>query len=128
MSNPVYDGGPIGYDAESKVERGRLVSVTADNKVSHAAATGAIIGAVTDNVDPDNVLSPDDVAVYYGKHTIKLAVAEGDAANFVVGGPVFAAADGFVSSAGTVKVGVVIRPSEDNRVLTMLTELPYTGE
>lgn len=128
MSNPVYDGGPIGYELASKVERGHLVTVNADNEVEHAGATGAIIGAVTDTIDPDNVLHPDDVAVYYGKHVVKLTIAEGDAAGFVVGGPVFAAADGFASSEGTVKVGSVVRPVDGNRVLTMLTELPYTGE
>lgn len=127
MSNPVYSGGPIGFEVSSKVEKGHLVAVNAEGKVAHAGAEGAIFGAVTEIADPGTVLRPDDVAVHYGNVAVKLVVAGGDASVFAAGGAVFAAANGEVASTGTVQVGVAVRDGESGKVLTILNGLPVAG-
>lgn len=127
MSNPVYSGGPIGFEAASKVEKGRLVAVNSEGKIEHADDTGAIFGAVTEIADPSTVLRPNDAAVHYGNVAVKLSVAGGDATGIKAGAAVFAAADGEVAASGTVQVGVAVRDGEGGRVLTILNGLPVAG-
>lgn len=127
MSNPVYSGGPIGFDAASKVEKGHLVAVNAEGKIAHAGAAGAIFGAVTEIADPTTVLRPDDAGVHYGNVAVKLVVAGGDASAFTAGSAVFAADGGQVATEGTVQVGVAVRNGENGKVLTILNGLPHAG-
>lgn len=126
MSNPVYRLGPITKEAATKVEQGRLVTIDGEGKVKHAAASGAIFGAVTEKRDPDNVLSAKTVAVHYGPAVVRLAV-EGDAAAIKAGAAVYAAADGKAAASGEVQVGVAVEDGANDRVLTVLNSLPIAG-
>lgn len=125
MSNPTFRHGPIGFEVATSVEQFRLVAVNAEGKVEHAGADGPVFGAVTEKRDAANVMSTKDVAVHYGVAAVKLRVAGGDATAIKAGSPVFAAADGYASAAGTVKVGVAARDGSDDRVLTVLNGLPH---
>ena len=127
MSNPVFTGGPIGFEVASKVEKGHLVAANAEGKVAHAGAEGGILGAVTEIADPSTVLRPDDVAVHYGTSAVKLVAAGGDASVFKIGDAVFAAANGEVADTGTIQVGVAVRNGENGKVLTVLNGLPVAG-
>ena len=118
MSNPTFVQGPITYPASTKLDKFRLVTI-ADGKVKHAAATGGVIGAVTEKADPDNTALPTNIAVHMGPASVKLTV-EGDATAIKAGAAVFAAADGKVAAEGTVQVGVAIWDGEGDRVLTRL--------
>lgn len=119
MSNPTFVQGPITYPASTKLEKFRLVTV-ADGKVKHAAATGGVIGAVTEKADPANNALPTNIAVHMGPASVKLEVDGGDATAIKAGAAVFAAADGKVAAEGTVQVGVAIWDGEGDRVLTRL--------
>lgn len=125
MSNPVYTGGPIGYEAATRVEKGHLVAIK-DGKVKHAGAEGAIFGAVTEIADPKDQLRPDNVAVHYGNVAVKLVV-DGDAKAIKAGAAVFAATDGKAAATGTVQVGVAVRDGENGKILTILNNLPVAG-
>lgn len=118
MSNPTFVQGPITYPASTKLEKFRLVTL-ADGKVKHAAATGGVIGAVTEKADPANNALPTNIAVHMGPSSVKLTV-EGNATAIKAGAAVFAAADGKVAAEGTVQVGVAIWDGEGDRVLTRL--------
>lgn len=126
MSNPTFRQGPIGFEVESAVEQFRLVTVNANGKVEHASADGAVFGAVTEKRDASNPGSSDQVAVHYGVAAVKIEV-DGEASDIKAGAAVFAAADGKVSSAGSVQVGVAARDGEDTRVLVVLNRLPSAG-
>ena len=63
MSNPTFVQGPITYPASTKLDKFRLVTI-ADGKVKHAAATGGVIGAVTEKADPKNNALPTNIAVH----------------------------------------------------------------
>ena len=125
MSNPIYRQGPIGKDAASAVLKNRLVRLTADGKVEHAAATGAVFGAITEKADPAKLLSAVDVAVHYGPAVVDLSVVEGGVIS--AGAAVFAAADGQVAATGTVQVGVANMPSTGGYVEAVLNNLPVAG-
>ena len=127
MSNPVFTGGPIGFDAATRVEKFTLVKVNAEGKVEPAGATGAVFGAVTEIADPADNLRPNDVAVHYGVVAVKLKVAGGDASGIKAGAAVFAAANGEVAASGTVQVGVAVRNGDGDKVLTILNGLPVAG-
>ena len=118
MSNPTFVQGPITYPASTKLEKFRLVTL-ADGKVKHAAATGGVIGAVTERADPANNALSTNIAVHMGPSSVKLTV-EGNATAIKAGAAVFAAADGKVAAEGTVQVGVAIWDGEGDRVLTRL--------
>lgn len=127
MSNPTFVQGPITYEAAEKVEKFTLVTVDGDGKIKPAAATGKIVGAVTEIADPaENAAKPNFVGVHYGPAAVKL-LADGDAGEFKAGDAVFAAAGGKVAKTGTVQVGVAVRAGERDRVLTVLNNLPTAG-
>ena len=119
MSNPTFRSGPITFEAATKLEKFRLVTV-ADGKVKHAAATGGVFGAVTEKADPNNNALPTNIAVHIGPAAVKLEVDGGDASVIKAGAAVFAAADGKVAATGTVQVGVAAWDGEGDRVLTVL--------
>lgn len=121
MSNPTFVQGPITYPASAKLEKFRLVTI-ADGKVKHAAATGGVIGAVTEKADPNNNALPTNIAVHMGPAAVKLEVDGGDASAIKAGAAVFAAADGKVAATGTVQVGVAVWDGEGDRVLTRLSD------
>lgn len=125
MSNPIYRQGPIGKDVAGAVSKGRLVKLTANGKVEHAGATGAIFGAVTEKADPEKLFSASDVAVHYGTAVVALSVVADD--TIAAGAAVFAAADGQVASTGTVQVGVAHVASAGGFVETVLNNLPVAG-
>lgn len=127
MSNPTFRSGPISYKADEDVTKFRLVQV-GENGVKHAAAAGPVFGAVTENASapkdeaPDNTLvlgAPGIVAVHIGPATVPLEV-DGDAAEINQGAPVYAAADGKVSTSGSLFVGVAARPGAGKTVKTTL--------
>lgn len=126
MSNPVFRLGPITKEVTAKVEQGRLVTVDEAGKVKHAAASGAIFGAVTEKRDPESYLSAKTVAVHYGPAIVHLAV-DGDATAIKAGAAVFAAADGKAAASGSVQVGVAMEDGAGDRVLTVLNSLPVAG-
>lgn len=126
MSNPTFVQGPITFEAAEKVEKFTLVTVDGDGKIKTAAATGKIVGAVTEIADPENAAKPNFVGVHYGPAAVKL-LADGDAGEFKAGDAVFAAAGGKVAKTGTVQVGVAVRAGEGDRVLTVLNHLPAAG-
>lgn len=126
MSNPTFVQGPITFEAAEKVEKFTLVTVDGDGKIKTAAATGKIVGAVTEIADPENAAKPNFVGVHYGPAAVKL-LADGDAGEFKAGDAVFAAAGGKVAKTGTVQVGVAVRAGEGDRVLTVLNHLPTAG-
>lgn len=119
MSNPTFRSGPITFEAATKIEKFRLVTV-ADGKVKHAAATGGVFGAVTEKADPKNNALPTNIAVHIGPAAVKLEVDGGDATAIKAGAAVFAAADGKAAAEGTVQVGVAAWDGEGDRVLTVL--------
>ncbi|WP_068802074.1 hypothetical protein [Corynebacterium phoceense] len=127
MSNPVFTGGPISFDASARVEKGHLVTVDADGKVKHSDAAGAIFGAVTEIADPADNHRPNDVAVHYGDVAVKLKFAGGDATAIKAGAAIFAAANGEVAATGTVQVGVAARAGKGDAVLTILNGLPVAA-
>lgn len=127
MSNPTFRSGPISYKAEEDVTKFRLVQV-GENGVKHAEAAGPVFGAVTENASapkdetPDNTLAlgaPGIVAVHIGPATVPLEV-DGDAAEIKQGTPVYAAADGKVSTSGSLFVGVAARNGDGKTVRTTL--------
>ncbi|WP_288833680.1 hypothetical protein [uncultured Corynebacterium sp.] len=133
MSNPTFRSGPISYKAAEDVTKFRLVTV-GEKGVKHAAATGAVFGAVTENAaaekedTPANTLalgSPHIVAVHIGPATVPLEVA-GTASEIKQGAPVYAAADGKVSATGTILVGFAARPGDNKTVKTTLVT-PVAG-
>lgn len=126
MSNPVFRLGPVTKYVAAKLEQGRLVTIDDDGKVKHAAASGAIFGAVTEKRDPESVLSSKTVAVHYGPAVVRLAV-DGDATAIKAGAAVYAAADGKAAAAGDVQVGVAVEDGVNDRVLTVLNSLPVAG-
>lgn len=126
MPNPTFRSGPITFAAKADVKKFRLVKV-ADGGVQHAADTGAIFGAVTENAsapkDPAaNSLvlgASNNVAVHIGPATVPLEV-NGTATDIKAGAPVYAAADGKVAATGTVVVGVAARDGHGTTVKTTL--------
>ncbi|OUJ22336.1 hypothetical protein [Corynebacterium kefirresidentii] len=127
MSNPTFRSGPISYKAEEDVTKFRLVQV-GENGVKHAAAAGPVFGAVTENAtapkdeQPTNTLAlgaPGIVAVHIGPATVPLEV-DGDAAAIKQGTPIYAAADGKVSTSGSLLVGVAARNGDGKTVRTTL--------
>lgn len=133
MSNPTFRSGPISYKAAEDVKKFRLVTV-GEAGVKHAAATGTVSGAVTENASPakdaqdENVLAlgaPGIVAMHIGPATVPLEVT-GKATDFKQGAAVYAAADGKVSTTGTVLVGFAARPGSGETVKTTLVT-PVAG-
>lgn len=127
MSNPTFRSGPISYKAEEDVTKFRLVQVGEDG-VKHAEAAGPVFGAVTENATapkdekPENTLAlgaPSIVAVHIGPATVPLEV-DGDAAEIKQGAAVYAAADGKVSTSGSLLVGVAARNGDGKTVRTTL--------
>lgn len=127
MSNPTFRSGPISYKAEEDVTKFRLVQV-GENGVKHADASGPVFGAVTENAaapkdeQPTNTLAigaPGIVAVHIGPATVPLEV-DGDAVAIKQGTPIYAAADGKVSTSGSLLVGVAARNGDGKTVRTTL--------
>ena len=125
MSNPTFVQGPITFEAATRIEKFTLVSLNADGKVVPAGASGSVFGVVTEIADPAITTKPTNIAVHYGTAAVKLRAD--DAAAFKAGAAVYAAADGKVSTSGTVQVGVAARAGEDGKVLTVLNGLPAAG-
>lgn len=131
MSNPTFRHGPISYGVVNTVDQFRLVRLVPgdkpgnDVKVEFASAEGPVFGVVTEKRDAANVMSSSSVAVHYGESGVKLRVAGGDATGIKAGSPVFAAADGYAASTGTVQVGVAAWNGEGDTVLTVLNKLPH---
>ncbi len=124
MSNPTFRQGPITFPIASDVEKFRLVTVNAEGKIAHAAADGAIFGAVTEKgrLAPEAAGAP-DLAVHYGVAAVKLETTDAIKA----GAAVYAAADGKVAASGTVQVGVAVRATENKKTLTVLNGLPHAA-
>lgn len=126
MSNPTFRSGPITFPVKSDVKKFRLVQV-ANGGISHAGATGAIFGAVTENgaaphdaqADTLVIGAPNSVAVHIGPATVPLEVA-GAAVDIKAGAAVYAAADGKVAKTGSVIVGVAARDGSGTTVKTVL--------
>lgn len=121
MSNPTFRQGPITFPIASDVEQFRLVTINAEGKIAHAAATGAVFGAVTEKgrLAPEAAGAP-ELAVHYGVAAVKLETDD----TIKAGAAVYAAADGKVAAEGTVQVGVAVRATENNKTLTVLNGLP----
>lgn len=128
MSNPTFSAGAITYNAGAALEKFTLVTLNGDGAVVPAAATGAVLGAVTEKADPKNAALPTAIAVHYGTAVVPLLVDGGDASAIKAGTAVYAAADGKVSASGTVRVGVAARNGAGDRVKVILTNLPAVGE
>lgn len=124
MSNPTFRSGPISFKIAADTEKFRLVTVDAEGKIAHAAATGGVFGAVTEagRLAPE-APGASTLAVHYGDAAVKLETVDTIAA----GAAVYAAADGKVSAEGTVKVGVAVRATEDSKTLTILNGLPVAA-
>ena len=121
MSNPTFRQGPITYPIAADIEQFRLVAVNEEEKIVHAAATGGVIGAVTEKgrLAPEAAGAP-ELAVHYGVAAVKLETTD----TIKAGAAVYAAADGKVAAEGTVQVGVAVRATENNKTLTVLNGLP----
>lgn len=121
MSNPTFRSSPISFEIAADTEKFRLVKLDAQGKISHAAATGPVIGAVTElgRLAPE-LPGTHTLAVHYGDSGVKLETVD----TIAPGAAVFAAADGKVSAAGTVRVGVAVRATESGKTLTILNGLP----
>lgn len=121
MSNPTFRQGPITYPIAADIEQFRLVTINAEGKIAHAAATGAVFGAVTEKgrLAPEAAGAP-ELAVHYGVAAVKLETTD----TIKAGAAVYAAADGKVAAEGTVQVGVAVRATENNKTLTVLNGLP----
>lgn len=135
MSNPTFRSGPITFAVKEDVTKFRLVQVD-EKGVSHATASSAVFGAVTENGAAAaaaergqiGVGYPTAVAVHIGPATVPLEVDGGDATAIKQGAPVYAAADGKVSASGTVLVGVAARNGEGKLVrATLLTPVVAAG-
>ena len=124
MSNPTFRQGPITFPIASDVEQFRLVTINAEGKIAHAAATGAVFGAVTEKgrLAPEAAGAP-ELAVHYGVAAVKLETTD----TIKAGAAVYAAADGKVAAEGTVQVGVAVRATENNKTLTVLNGLPHAA-
>ena len=126
MSNPTFRSGPITFSVSSDVKKFRLVKVAEDG-VSHAADSGPVFGAVTENgfapAEPegDSLVhaGPNSVAVHIGPATVPLEVS-GTASEIKQGAAVYAAADGKVAASGSVVVGVAARNGSGSTVKTTL--------
>lgn len=121
MSNPTFRSGPISFKIAADTEKFRLVTIDEHGLIKHAAATGAVFGAVTEA----GRLAPEapgaaTIAVHYGDAAVKLETT----GTIKAGAAVFAAADGKVSATGTVQVGVAVRDTENKMTLTILNGLP----
>ena len=121
MSNPTFRSGPISFEIAADTEKFRLVTVDENGKIKHAAADGAVFGAVTEagRVAPE-APGASALAVHYGDAAVKLET-DGE---IKAGAAVFAAADGKVSASGSVQVGVAVRATENSKTLTILNGLP----
>lgn len=123
MSNPTFRTGPIGYDAADVVKAFRLVTVTADG-IAHATADGPVFGAIATDAAPAATepitVAPSNAAVFYAPAVVPIEV-DGDATAIAQGTNLFAAADGKVSTTGTVFVGVAARAGTGTTVKTLLT-------
>lgn len=121
MSNPTFRSGPISFEIAEDTEKFRLVAVNGEGKIAHAAADGAVFGAVTEagRLAPE-AAGARSLAVHYGPAAVKLET-DGEIA---AGAGVFAAADGKVSASGSVQVGVAVRATADGKTLTILNGLP----
>lgn len=115
MSNPTFSTGDLTREVAAKVDKFRLVKAV-DGKVQHSDAETFPLGAVTEAAEPEardeNDVShglPRLVRVQTSQRVVKLTAGESDA--FAVDAPVFAAADGAVAPAGTVKVGIAAEKS-----------------
>lgn len=135
MSNPTFVSGPITFDVAEDVKKYRLVELTATG-IKHAAAAGPVYGAVAVNGfhDATGAIGVDyvkaaRVAVHKSPASLPLELDAG-VADVQPGTTLYAAADGKVSTTGTVVVGVAIRPSAHGRVITTLAlpaVAPATG-
>lgn len=114
MSNPTFRTGDITREAGAPVEAFHLVK-SVDGKVQPNDAGTFPFGVVTESAAPEgdrdtNYLGhglPDNVRVQTSQRIVKIAT-DGDIAQ---DGDVFAAADGKVSAAGSVKVGLADLPT-----------------
>lgn len=124
MSNPTFRSGPIGFPIAEDTEKFRLVTIDKDGKIKHAAASGAVFGAVTETgrIKPEFAGAP-TISVHYGVAAVKLETID----TIKAGAAVFAAADGKVASTGSVQVGVAVRATADGLTLTILNGLPTAG-
>lgn len=121
MSNPTFRSGPISFEIAEDTEKFRLVTVNEDDKIAHAAADGAVFGAVTERGRlAADAAGARTLAVHYGDAAVKLET-DGEIA---AGAAVYAAADGKASASGTVQVGVAVRATEGGKTLTILNGLP----
>lgn len=129
MSNPTFKTGPISFPAAEDVKRFRLVTLAADG-VKHASAAGPVFGAVTataskatdqTTTDPNvlNIGSPHIVAAHFAPSTVPIETT-GDATAIKKGTALFAAADGKVSTTGTVYAGIAVRDGRSGRVEVLL--------
>lgn len=129
MSNPTFVQGPITFPAGEKLEKFTLVQLTAEGTVIPAQADSNVIGAVTEEADPNVSTKPTNVAVHYGVAAVKLKLPDSTGrpvAPIKAGAAIYAGANGRVAPIGSVQVGVAVRDTEDGKVLTVLNGLPAT--
>lgn len=116
MSNPTFSSGDLTREVSAPVEQFRLV-VEDGGKIKHAGAEAFPYGVVTEAGAPKqdepaaNVILlglPHKVRVGTSQRVVKI---ETDG-TIDQGADVFAAADGKVSSSGTVKVGIADKATE----------------
>lgn len=133
MANPTFRSGPITFAAEQDVKKFRLV-VVSEKGIKHAAATGAVFGAVAqdasapkDKADENSLVlgAPNSVAVHICPATVPLEV-DGTASDIKQGAAVYAAADGKVAATGGVLVGFAARTGDGSTVKTTLVT-PVAG-
>ncbi|MCJ7859264.1 hypothetical protein [Corynebacterium kalidii] len=126
MATPTFRSGPITFRVKENVKKFRLVAVDADG-AAHAGASGPVYGAVVSDAhvpsepQPNSLYigNPPVVSVFIGPATVPLEV-DGDADGISQGTPIYAAADGKVSTSGALLVGVAARDGGSGRVKTTL--------
>lgn len=126
MATPTFRSGPITFRVKSNVKKFRLVAVDADG-AAHASASGPVYGAVVSDAhvpsepQPNSLYigNPPTVGVFIGPATVPLEVDD-DADSITQGTPIYAAADGKVSTSGSVLVGMAARDGDSGRVKTTL--------
>ncbi|MGN0095048.1 MAG: hypothetical protein ACI38U_03190 [Corynebacterium sp.] len=126
MATPTFRSGPITFRVKSNVKKFRLVTVDGDG-ASHAGVSGPVFGAVVSDAhvpsepQPNSLYigNPPTVGVFIGPATVPIEV-DGDAEDVTQGAPLYAAADGKVSTSGSLLVGMAARDGDSGRVKTTL--------
>lgn len=116
MSNPTFSTGDLTREVSAPVEQFRLVSEK-DGKVSHATASAFPIGVVTEAAAPKSAEPAANEILLGLPHKVRVGMSQRVVkvetnGSINQGATVYAAADGKVSSSGSVKVGLADKATE----------------